>query len=88
VFTASTAGTYRFGATGTNNTDTQIVVLDGNCTTAETVLGCNDDIEAVNNLDSQVDVALTAGQVVTVAVSSSCEAEGGSGRVTIELLVD
>jgi hypothetical protein len=89
VFTAPSAGTYRFFAAASEAGDTALAVMAGNCSPAPTVeLGCNDDIVGADALiaDSELDVVLTANQVVTVVVTTPCENEGGDGILRIELL--
>jgi hypothetical protein len=75
--------------------DSVVEVATGNCDpegVLVTAVGgagtvsCNDDITDGVNLDSSVDVPLTAGQVMTVYASELGEGGGGSGTLTIELL--
>ncbi len=92
VFTAPSTGTYRFFAAaseGGEGRDTALAVMEGNCSPAPTEeLGCNDDILGADALiaDSELDVPLTSGQLVTVVVTTVCENEGGDGILRIELL--
>jgi hypothetical protein len=81
VFVAPSTGTFRFTVSAT--ADARIAILEGDCETLGTELACNDDIDFPSNLDAEVDLPMTAGDVVTVIVTDGCEAVGGDGTLSI-----
>jgi len=79
VFVAPSSGTYRFEATGVDST---LAVVNGACGTSEQ-LGCNDDFDANVNRNSRLDVALAAGQTVTIYVSEFTQGAVGQGSLLV-----
>jgi hypothetical protein len=69
-FTAPADGTYQIDTFGSGY-DTVLHVRDGSCQGAE--LACNDD---AMGLQSQVSIALTAGQTVIIAVDGFASGQG------------
>ncbi|HTV18107.1 MAG TPA: hypothetical protein VMG12_05535 [Polyangiaceae bacterium] len=102
VFTAPASATYRIEAAGEVGTDdpelgdddaseladSVLTVAAGACGGfGAAILDCNDDI-APNDFDSRIDLALEAGQTVTIYVNEFGEVVpgGGSGTVSIQQL--
>jgi hypothetical protein len=98
VFTAPSAGTFRFEATGVGENDTpespsdsMLTVAAGSCGGQGAMqLDCNDDIQQNVNLDSRVELALAAGDIVTVYANEIGEVlpGGGSGTLSITRVED
>jgi hypothetical protein len=82
VFRAPSAGQYRIDASGT--VDSVLVVRAGACSTGNE-LACNDDVTE-NNRDSRIQLALTAGQTITIYVSEFDSGRTGAGTLRITLL--
>jgi hypothetical protein len=100
VFTAPFAGVFRFEATGLVGendpeesgaaADSMLTVATGSCAgPGAAQLMCNDDIED-DNLDSLIELALAAGQSVTVYANELGEVlpGGGSGTLGISAIED
>jgi hypothetical protein len=97
VFTAPQSGTYRFHAAGlvdstphenknTDDGDSVMAIVRGSCPALNAAeAGCNDDVVRNENVDSQIDLALTAGQSVTVYLNELGEPHGGTGTLSITL---
>jgi hypothetical protein len=95
VFTAPGDGTYRFHASGAIDStpdvvdpdgDSVMTIVRGSCTgLTGTAVSCNDDKNG-NTFDSEIDVALTQGQSVTVYLNEMQEPSGGTGTLSIVLL--
>lgn len=77
VFQAPAAGTYVFSGSSTGSAS--VWVVESDCTSLGAELGCEDDEE------SQVELTLEQGQIVTMGVSESCESLGGDGSLSITL---
>jgi hypothetical protein len=93
VFTAPSTGTYRFHAAGavdstpdvmTPDGDSVMTIAQGSCPPTGTSV-CNDDKNG-STFDSELDVAMTQGQVVTVYLNEYQEPGGGTGTLSIVLL--
>ncbi|MEY2931874.1 MAG: hypothetical protein RL033_2623 [Pseudomonadota bacterium] len=63
--------------------DAVLTIVEGGCAGgAATQVDCNDDV-AEGNPDSQLELALTQGQVVTVYLNELTQSGGGTGTLTI-----
>ncbi|MBN1653578.1 MAG: hypothetical protein JXA30_07360 [Deltaproteobacteria bacterium] len=79
LYTAPESGTYSFDTAGSEVSDTVLSVLSGSeCSDEE--LGCNDD--RAEQLRSQLNVELSAGQKVLIAVES-WDSEPGMVQVEV-----
>lgn len=95
VFTAPADGTYRFHAAGATDStpdvvepdaDSVMTIVRGSCSgPTGTAVSCNDDKNGPNGntRDSELDVALTQGQIVTVYLNEFQEPGGGTGTLSI-----
>jgi hypothetical protein len=81
VFTAPSAGEYRFDVSGT--ADSVLVVRAGACAGGNEI-ACNDDVND-DTRDSRLQLALTAGQTITLYVSEFGNGSTGAGTVRITL---
>lgn len=82
VFTAPATATFRFGATGSD--DSVLTLAEGSCAgPSARQVACNDDIQLNVNLDSRADVSLTIGQTITGYVNELNSVRGGNGTLTI-----
>lgn len=81
VFSAPSAGEYRIDAQGTQ--DSVLVVRAGACDGDQ--LACNDDFNA-NDRNSRIDLALSAGQTITIYLSEFGNGSSGQGTLSIRLL--
>jgi hypothetical protein len=79
VFSAPSSDVFRFRAS--SERDPVMAVFAGACG-RETQLQCNDDTRGGN---SEIQLALTQGDVVTVVISEQCGVDGGEGSVTIDV---
>jgi hypothetical protein len=80
------AGTASGVPDGPADGDSVMTVVRGNCAgVAAQQLECNDDV-APGTLDSGLDLALDAGEVVTVYLNELTQTGGGSGTVNITAL--
>ena len=81
LFTAPSAGRYRFEATG--SPDSVLTLVTGACSASNAAeLACNDDL-AEGNRGSRVDRTLTLGQVLTIYVSEFGNGNDGSGTLRV-----
>ncbi len=78
-FTAPTTKTYTLDTFGSNY-DTTLYVLGGTCSGSQ--LACDDDIPG--SVQSQLSVALTAGQTVTIVVDGFGQMSAGSYQLHIQ----
>jgi hypothetical protein len=97
VFTAPQAGshTYRFHAKGLADStpdvvdpdaDSVMTIVEGSCTGPNgTLVLCNDDKNG-GTFDSEIDVTMAQGDVVTVYLNEFQEPGGGTGSLSIVLL--
>jgi len=84
TFTAPATATYRFFAT--SGGDVELSVYPGDCTAAPNDVSCGEDLDAANDdYNDQLDLELTLGETVTVVVGESCEENGGTGTLTIDV---
>jgi hypothetical protein len=84
TFTAPTAATYRFFAT--SGGDVELAVYPGDCTAAPNDVACGEDLDVGNeDFNDQLDVEIAQGETVTVVVGESCEENGGTGTLTIQI---
>jgi hypothetical protein len=66
--------------------DAVLTVAEGGCAGgAATQVACNDDVEQ-GNTDSQLDLPLTSGQVITLYLNELTQTGGGTGTLTITQL--
>jgi hypothetical protein len=66
--------------------DAVMAVVEGNCTGFDAVqIACNDDV-VEGNINSQLDLQLTAQRPVTVYLNELTQTGGGTGRLSITLL--
>jgi hypothetical protein len=89
LFTAPSAGRFRFDASG--SPDSVLTLTSGACSAsnAAQLQPCNDDVGNGNgngNRDSRVELTLTLGQVLTVYVSEFDAGDSGSGTLRITAL--
>jgi hypothetical protein len=82
VFTAPSSDTFRFVATSAQ--DPVMAVFAGTCG-RDTQLACNDDTRGGN---SEIQLSLTEGDVVTVVISEQCEVAGGEGGLSIDVVTE
>lgn len=95
VFTAPVDGTFRFEATGVGDDDTpespadsMLTVAAGACGGREAEqLDCNDDIQQNQNLDSRLELSMSAGEVVTVYANEIGQVLPGGGSGTLSISV-
>jgi hypothetical protein len=86
VFTAPAAATYRFTATSVAG-DVELTVFGGDCGASPTDLVCGENIDpAGDDLNDQLELALDAGDSVTVVVGEQCEENGSEGILGIEVV--
>ncbi|HTV17070.1 MAG TPA: hypothetical protein VMG12_00325 [Polyangiaceae bacterium] len=84
TFTAPATATYRFLAS--SGGDVELAVYPGDCTAQPNDVSCGEDIDAENeDYNDRVDVDIAQGETVTVVVGESCEENGGTGTLTIEV---
>jgi hypothetical protein len=100
VFTAPATAVYRIASAalvdavpytgpipdGPADGDAVMTIARGDCAGGEAQqLACNDDVQ-VGTLNSQVDLGLAAGEVVTVYLNELGQMGGGTGTVSIDAL--
>lgn len=85
LFTAPSAGRYRFDASG--SPDSVLTLASGACSASNAAQldPCNDDVNA-GSRDSRIELTLTLGQVLTVYVSEFDDGNSGSGTLRITAL--
>lgn len=84
TFTAPATATYRFFAT--SGGDVELTVYPGDCTATPNDLSCGEDLDPDNqDYNDQLDLPLIAGETVTVVVGESCEENGGTGTLAIDV---
>src|SRR5688572_18424676 len=83
TFTAPETATYRISATSSGAVE--LAVYSGQCTNEPDDPACGVDVGGGGDDEGEVELDLDEGESVTIVVSESCEEEGGSSTLTVDI---